>query len=153
MGSGPSNPASFAGSHPLAEFTQHIPPKSVHLIRYYGHYSNKARGMRKNAVTEKEQPVNLSHRDGTSMLEPTRCSQTWAMLIKRVYEADPMACPKCGSEMTVVSFIQPPQKEVIDRILEHCGLRRSPEPRAPPNMDDSIHDLKYVAMDTFLAAF
>jgi hypothetical protein len=27
----------------LAEFTQHIPPKGSHLIRYYGWYSNKAR--------------------------------------------------------------------------------------------------------------
>ena len=31
----------------LAEFTQHIPPKGAHLIRYYGYYSNKSRGMRK----------------------------------------------------------------------------------------------------------
>ena len=30
----------------LAEFTQHIPPKGSHLIRYYGWYSNKSRGMR-----------------------------------------------------------------------------------------------------------
>jgi len=30
----------------LAEFTQHIPPQGAHLIRYYGHYSNKSRGMR-----------------------------------------------------------------------------------------------------------
>ncbi|MBC8871334.1 MAG: transposase [Planctomycetes bacterium] len=30
----------------LAEFTQHIPPKGAHLIRYYGYYSNKSRGMR-----------------------------------------------------------------------------------------------------------
>ncbi len=34
----------------LAEFTQHIPPKGAHLIRYYGWYSNKARGMRKKAA-------------------------------------------------------------------------------------------------------
>jgi len=25
----------------LAEFSQHIPPKGAHLIRYYGWYSNK----------------------------------------------------------------------------------------------------------------
>jgi len=31
----------------LAEFTQHIPPTGAHLIRYYGHYSNKVRGMRR----------------------------------------------------------------------------------------------------------
>jgi hypothetical protein len=34
----------------LAEFTQHIPPKGAHLIRYYGWYSNKARGMRHKAA-------------------------------------------------------------------------------------------------------
>lgn len=31
----------------LAEFTQHIPAKGAHLIRYYGWYSNKSRPMRK----------------------------------------------------------------------------------------------------------
>ena len=36
----------------LAEFTQHIPPKGSHLIRYYGWYSNKSRGMRKKAEAE-----------------------------------------------------------------------------------------------------
>jgi hypothetical protein len=39
----------------LAEFTQHIPPKGAHLIRYYGWYSNKARGMRRKAA---EQPID-----------------------------------------------------------------------------------------------
>jgi len=33
----------------LAEFTQHIPPTGAHLIRYYGWYSNKARGLRRKA--------------------------------------------------------------------------------------------------------
>jgi hypothetical protein len=42
-------------------------------------------------------------------LAPARCSQTWAMLIKRVYEIDPMACPNWGGPMDVVSFIDPPQ--------------------------------------------
>ena len=36
----------------LAEFTQHIPPKGAHLIRYYGWYSNKARGMRRKAAEQ-----------------------------------------------------------------------------------------------------
>ena len=75
------------------------------------------------------------------------------MLIKRVYETNPMACPKCGSEMAVVSFIEPPQREVIDKILQHCGLWRSPEARPPPDADGLAHELDYVDMDTFLATF
>ena len=35
----------------------------------------------------------------------SRASQTWAMLIKRVYEIDPLECPKCGGEMKVYRAI------------------------------------------------
>ena len=41
----------------LAEFTQHIPPKGSHSVRYYGWYSNKVRGLReKAAAAEPENP-------------------------------------------------------------------------------------------------
>ena len=39
----------------LAELTQHIPPQGAHLIRYYGWYSNKSRGMRKQPPRERRQ--------------------------------------------------------------------------------------------------
>ena len=65
----------------LAEFTHHIPPKGSHLIRYYGWYSNKARGMRKKA--EAEAACKSSPEVDTQRETPGRCSQTWAMLIKR----------------------------------------------------------------------
>ena len=35
---------------------------------------------------------------------PSRSSQSWAMLIKRVYEVDPLSCPQCGGQMAVVAF-------------------------------------------------
>jgi len=90
-----------------------------------------------------------------------RASQTWAMLIKRVYEIDPLACPKCGAEMKIVAFIEPLQGEVIEKILRHCGLWHSSAPRAPPASDASVHDpassdepreLTYVDIDTFEAS-
>ncbi len=65
----------------LAEFTQHIPPKGSHLIRYYGWYSNKSRGMRKKA--EAEASAESAGEEETPTAAATRCSQTWAMLIKR----------------------------------------------------------------------
>jgi hypothetical protein len=43
-------------------------------------------------------------------------SQNWAMLIKRVYEVDPLLCLKCGGQMKVVTFIEPPQADVIEKI-------------------------------------
>ena len=54
------------------------------------------------------------------------------MLIKRVYEVDPLACPKCGGQMKVIAFIEPPQGAVVERILRHCGLWQPSSPRPPP---------------------
>jgi len=96
------------------------------------------------------------------------------MLIKRVYEADPMVCSQCGGEMKVVSFLNPPQGEVIEKILKHCGLWQASAPRAPPDVDglvleldatysdspigspdqvDQSQELTYVDIDTFLSSF
>ena len=63
-----------------------------------------------------------------------RSSQAWAMLIKRVYEIDPLCCPECGGQMQVVSFIEPPQADVIEAILKHCGLWQPSRSRAPPDV-------------------
>lgn len=150
----------------LAEFTQHIPPKAAHLIRYYGHYSNKARGMRKKAAAEQaEQGGKPSDGDDTSARTSARCSRTWAMLIKRVYEVDPMVCPKCGSWLQVVAFIEAHQDEVIEKILRHRGMWRELAPRPPPDVASLVHDLDgcfsdsqageltFVDTDTFEATF
>ena len=41
------------------------------------------------------------------------------MLIKRVYEVNPLCCPKCQGQMKVVAFLGPPQGAVIEKILRH----------------------------------
>jgi hypothetical protein len=122
----------------LAEFAQHLPAKGSHLIRYYGWYSNKSRGMRRKA--EMEATAEASTEDNASAVAGTRSSQTWAMLIKRVYEVDPLCCPQCGGEMKVVAFLEPPQREVIEKILLHCGLWQASSPRAPPDVDGLVLD-------------
>jgi hypothetical protein len=51
--------------------------------------------------------------------------RSWAKLIKRIYEIDPLVCLKCGSEMKVVAFIV--DHVVVDKILGHVqssGVRR-----------------------------
>ena len=156
----------------LAEFTQHIPAKGSHLIRYYGWYSNKSRGMRKK--TEVKPSAEPTSEENASAAAPARSSQTWAMLIKRIYQVDPLCCPECGGEMKVVAFIEPPQGDVIEDILKHCGLWQASSARAPPDVEDLVLDLDfefsdspiestdqaaesqeltYVDIDTFLASF
>ena len=135
----------------LGEFTRHLPPKGSHLIRYYGWYSNKGRGMRKESeagAAHKSSPEIDAQRE-----TPGRCNQTWAMLIKRVYEIDPMVCPKCGDQMKVVAFIEPPQREAIEKILRHSGLWQSSAARTPPDVDELVHELDWVDIDAFRATF
>lgn len=60
--------------------------------------------------------------------------------------------------MAVVAFIEPPQADVIEKILHHCGLWRSAAARAPPTSgsgrsNSEPNELTYVDMDTFLTDF
>jgi hypothetical protein len=42
--------------------------------------------------------------------------------------------------MQVVAFIEPPQADVLEKILRHCGLWRASSPRGPPVEDGWVHD-------------
>ena len=53
-------------------------------------------------------------------------------MIKQVYESDPLLCPRCGSTMRIIAFIERHQTEVIERILRHCGLWEQQNARGPP---------------------
>ena len=47
----------------------------------------------------------------------------WAELLRRIFEVDPLRCPRCGHEMRIVAFITQPR--VIDRILTHLWTTQS----------------------------
>ncbi len=60
----------------------------------------------------------------------------WALLLKRVWGADVLACPKCPERMRFIAVIQ--QRAVIVRILDHLGLPSAPIAPAPARRwDDS----------------
>jgi hypothetical protein len=40
--------------------------------------------------------------------------------IQKIYEVDPLTCPKCLGIMRIISFIE--DREVIKTILKHLGL-------------------------------
>ena len=108
---------------------QHIPDKGEHLVRYYGWYSHRRRGRRAQQAARREIQIDRSLARGEGWGESTagnsRCS-TWAAWIQRVYEVDPLTCPRYGSPMRVISFIESRQREVIEKFLRHCGLWEGP---------------------------
>ena len=53
-----------------------------------------------------------------------------ARVIKKVYEIDPLICPKCGGLMKVISFIE--DYKVIDKIIDHLKLTFKAERPPPP---------------------
>ncbi len=118
----------------LAELTQHIPSKGEHLIRYYGRYSNKARGLRAKSAPADPDPRPASDAPAPPMIaEPARLDRRrWAALIKHIYQVDPLRCPKCGGTMKIIAFIEAHQGDTIRKILEHCGLWHDPPSRSPP---------------------
>ena len=117
----------------LAAIFQHIPDTGEHPIRYYGYYSNKARGMRAKKA-EKGPPFSEDgEQPATPPAKPAPLDRRrWAMLIKKIYHADPLRCPRCGGTMRIIGVIEACQGDVIRKILQHCGLWHDPPPRAPP---------------------
>jgi hypothetical protein len=52
---------------------------------------------------------------------PAACRKSWTRLIRKIYEVDPLTCPKCRGTMRIISAIE--DQEVIKSILNHLGLR------------------------------
>ena len=98
--------------------------KGFQLVRYYGWYSNKARGVRAKTGAAQAEDSAQGH-------EPDRAptSAQWRRLIAVGEEA--VDLPRLRAEMRILAFIE---DRVIGRILRHFGLLRrlarsaAPEP-------------------------
>ena len=108
----------------------HIPEPKKHLVRFYGVYANRVR------ATYRAQDNALAGTNGEGANEATSSptlSRRWAELIYRIYEVDPLNCPRCGEGMKILAFIIEPK--VIRRILDH--LDSGSQKRAPPGSTSS----------------
>jgi hypothetical protein len=134
-------PGDVAETFDLAEFLarviMHIPEPRRHLVRYYGAYSNVSRGKRRR---HDEADIDAAPPDGRSVPSATAARdrspdaralrRSWAQLIKRVFEVDPLVCPKYGGEMRIIAFII--DHDVVDAILRHLAKAEAKSPRGPP---------------------
>ena len=108
----------------LALLSSHIPNRGESLTRYYGRYSCRSRGeRRKQAAVPAEQMVE----SGSKPAERKKPSSSWAACIRRIYEINPLQCPKCGSEMRIIAFLT--DQHTISDIMESLGI---PKAHAPP---------------------
>jgi len=113
----------------IARVLAQIPEPRKHLVRYYGYYSNAARGKRRKLGQPAEAEAAAADPTPSEVSNLKRC---WAELLRRVYEVDPLVCPKCGSQMKVIAFITEPQviRGIVD-CLKKKGRTQRP-PLTPP---------------------
>jgi hypothetical protein len=106
------------------------------MVRYYGYYSNVSRGKRQKEGSDDFIPCILEPQGNEKAFR-----KSWARLIRKIYEVDPLVCPKCKGAMRIISSIEDPS--VIRSILAHLGLwltraRPPPKAHAPPGGHDGV---------------
>ena len=104
----------------LAVLSAHIPKTYESLTRYYGRYSCRRRGEQ-----AKLSPAPAEEQESDYRQELRKSS--WVACIKRMYEIDPLECPKCRAQMRIISFIQ--DAHSIKDIMKAQGI---PDFQAPP---------------------
>jgi len=112
---GSNSKENFTAVDFLAKLITHIPNKGEQLVRYYGYYSNKSRGLRKKADND-QQVSDIVEKD----ISKKQFRKSWARLIQKIYNVDPLCCPKCSGKMRIIAFIE--DKVLIRKILKHLDL-------------------------------
>lgn len=106
------------------------------LVRYYGTFSNACRGSPGSAPSAPAPPAAAQgmHQDASDSAQLAReRRRSWARLIRRVYEAHRLVCPRCSEPLKIISQIG--DRPVIEKILRHSKLRDRPErPPAPDTL-------------------
>jgi len=124
-------------------------------VRYYGAYASRTRGARRARQAEAAAAAAVvAAADSGAPGQPTAPAQpappsepapraspsraNWAPLLRRIFEVDPLLCPRCGGRLAIVAVLTDPK--VVDRILRHLTERglptssnRSVHARDPPS--------------------
>lgn len=118
----------------MALLAGHIPSPYETVTFYYGIYSSSYRG-KENKEKEKtgEQEMQTEEIKGAA-----KASSTWPRLIHKIFEDNPLTCPKCGKEMKIIAFITDYQE--VKKILKHIGEETQ---RAPPLPKATVSNLEF----------
>jgi hypothetical protein len=122
---------SFTPDEFLNKLAMLIPPKKKHLHHYHGAFAPNA-PLRKSISSHTNKTLFEPPRSRLSkMAEKTqKASLTWAELIKRIYEDDPLKCP-FGHKMKITGFVTNPVS--IKNILLKMGL-----PTVSPELEEGV---------------
>ena len=130
----------FSSLEWMAALCSHIPDQGEQMLRYYGFYSNVTRGRLKKEESGLDYYILEDE-------YPKKSNRSWARLIMKIYEVDPLICPRCGGDMRIIAPVE--DCKVVKKILDYLGIYESQRKRPPPKIhtycdefDDYI-DLDY----------
>ena len=115
----------------ITKITALVPPPRAHRHRYYGVLAPNAP---LRAVVTALAPAAVPPAPTSAPIreEPRHravARYLWAMLLARIYEALPLSCPICHSQMRIIAFIN--DAGTVKKILDHIGESTQP-PRIAP---------------------
>jgi hypothetical protein len=129
-----------------------IPPPRGHRHRYHGVLAPNAtlraavtalaREASNNAQEQTGQEKEATE-DAVEALWRSPARYLWAMLLARIYESAPLACPHCGADMRIIAFVT--DGVSVGRILEHIGEPANP-PRIAPARDPPTREAEAEAL-------
>ena len=112
----------------LAAVTAQVPDRWEQTTRYLGLYSARTRGKLRKCAAANVPPQEVVP---LATLEPTPApSKHWAIWIKKIYEIDPLLCPKCSGRMKIKALIT--DHTEVKRIAQNLGVITW---RAPPPLN------------------
>jgi len=133
--------AEFSCLEWLAALVSHIPDKGGQTVRYLGYYSNVTRGRLKKEDGEPEFHIIEDECPG-------RLNRSWARLIQKIYEVDPLVCSKCGGEMRIIAFIE--DYKIVKKILDWLSIYEFERKRPPPKVAEDPDDFDEYIIDDYI---
>ena len=108
--------------------------KNEQMVRYTGYWRNVSRGRRKKQGMKESEYVIEGDQYNKG------ANKSWARLIQKIYEVDPLICPKCGGKMKIIAFIE--DYGVVRKILDYLGIYELKRGRGPKTLAaaDSFDD-------------
>jgi len=109
----------------IARVTSHIPDKGQVTVRYYGLYANAHRGKVRKSQPDKHLFIIVEEEN------PRVPRRGWAEMIRKVFEVNPLTCPRCQGGIRIIAFLT--DYAVVDRIIQHLKLTFAADKPPPPH--------------------
>lgn len=129
----------------LERISKFIPYPRRHRRHYHGVFAPSS-PLRKQVAANAQKRLDIAIKTRQETDEKiTKASRTWASLIARIYEVDPLTCISCGKKIKIITFVTHP--EHIRRILRGIGWSITiPEFDDPP--EEHCNDICQLALNT-----